>query len=1567
MASNFNSPLSGVPLTQSTSSAIDITKCIICQRRNKDEKVTTSEGGRTNVINAAEIRQDEVLKRLRSIIDPLVDFVYHCNNACYKNYTLKKSLLKLQREKSEAINNGDEEVTVNEPHLKKLRSDTIPRSDSVCPKNISYDVACVVCGHKKHAGVREKYRICESKRALIFLEAAMYFQDEVYTRTCDLEDESSVFGADVYYHKICLESYLVQFRRSSQESKITPKISTKEIMMEEVSHVIKQMLDDGYGVTLSEIRDYLNTKETGILIRNSEVKHFLLKFFGTTIKFSTPTQNNKSLIVYSSKLTTEEMTEKVRSLNVLKDAGRLVRNALKNTDFNLDQKIGDAQELKNSWNSTLIPQTVIDFLSEVLQVGRLSLMSKSRENGEILFDITDDGELDSDTNDENEEGLLKESSLFCRIMSIVQILYYNIHRGKKKTPMHLMTGHTVHEKCKSKSLITSLNKLGVSASYNQIMQARAKLAQYTIKSCSSGISLPSHFVPHHFTTGAMDNFDHEEATLTGLQGSHDTVMVLYQEKPKEVPEKKYSPEIVEMKFTKRVTSQLPCQSLRHFHKQSSPLMLPHHLRVSEDMLDANASEVAVKESVISMMKALHTHGGGDNTVTWGSVNAVISQSVPPLQQVGFLPILPYPITAYDSVYSAMKNFQSLLNHLHQSALPVACDEGVYHIAAEIQITSNEFPDIVLMMGSFHMTKVLLACIGKYLSGSGLENTLIENSVFGSKVVESVLKGSNYIRSLKGIFMLAEVVERLKWKMFLKDNINAPSQLATDTLEAIKEKNVERANCLFQELSNNSTILLQEMNDFSQLNMERSEMCRYLEGFLSLVLLLKNLIRADREGNWQLHLKTVQQLLPVFHVFDRINYLRWASLYLEQMRNLETQQPQVFENFMNGLFVFRRTKGKFNAVGLDMALEQTINRSQKSQGGIIGQTKRKDYVVEWQLIYHDILEIRNAFRTLINVAVVDYDLQIHHELVGKHSEELEASIKRMCSYIEARGNPYDTHSEIKLQNFTTHELVPRENAEKMLSFAEKGNELYLSFRNERFVSKSKPLSATIHKAKLPSFRTDNSHCMKHANKKQNSEAKNLARAQRLVDVAKERGMHMNEILTHDVLPMTSLLDNKGATMKPHKSDLMTTLVKKLDGDCHHTLNKELSTCLTVDVMSQIRKIPVKEFKTFGDLFAALIENMQSIHKEKNRTDYVFDSYLKTSIKNAERERRSTIEPITMTNISASTQLPVQMDRFWASAENKSMLQRALREYISDRALSQQGNTILSSEMCDNEAPLAVLSIKSGKCTEVMDENLMKLIEEADLRIIPHIMHALKEGYQQVIVASNDTDVLVLLLHFVKFFRENGLHALWLRKSSKECIPLHVLAQKLGSLCDVILSVHFLTGSDVTSKVGTKYSALKANPINFLLNFGRHIPADSDSFRLAENYLIQVLKLGSTSTTFDQLRLELLRHSNTASLLSLPPTSCSLNGHLKRSFFMVYTCASVLNSSASLSPENYGWSVDEEGTVLPDPCMNCIPERVLVTCACKKKCGRRCRCISNFVCCIDFCKCTELCENGEESDL
>ena len=47
---------------------------------------------------------------------------------------------------------------------------------------------------------------------------------------------------------------------------------------------------------------------------------------------------------------------------------------------------------------------------------------------------------------------------------------------------------------------------------------------------------------------------------------------------------------------------------------------------------------------------------------------------------------------------------------------------------------------------------------------------------------------------------------------------------------------------------------------------------------------------------------------------------------EQMRTISQDYPEIYDKFMNGLFAVKQKTGSFNAVVVDLKLEQTISRS-----------------------------------------------------------------------------------------------------------------------------------------------------------------------------------------------------------------------------------------------------------------------------------------------------------------------------------------------------------------------------------------------------------------------------------------------------------------------------------------------------------------------------------------------------------------------------------------------------------------------------------------------------------------
>ena len=106
-----------------------------------------------------------------------------------------------------------------------------------------------------------------------------------------------------------------------------------------------------------------------------------------------------------------------------------------------------------------------------------------------------------------------------------------------------------------------------------------------------------------------------------------------------------------------------------------------------------------------------------------------------MMRVGFLSVIPKPITERATVRHCLTNFQSVRRQLKQEYMAIWCDEGVFAPAADIYLEeTDKFKDMFLCLGSFHWTIVLLRCQGKLLRDSVPDDTLIECAVFGPSII-----------------------------------------------------------------------------------------------------------------------------------------------------------------------------------------------------------------------------------------------------------------------------------------------------------------------------------------------------------------------------------------------------------------------------------------------------------------------------------------------------------------------------------------------------------------------------------------------------------------------------------------------------------------------------------------------------------------------------------------------------------------------------------------------------------------------------------------------------------------
>lgn len=77
-------------------------------------------------------------------------------------------------------------------------------------------------------------------------------------------------------------------------------------------------------------------------------------------------------------------------------------------------------------------------------------------------------------------------------------------------------------------------------------------------------------------------------------------------------------------------------------------------------------------------------------------------------------------------------------------------------------------------------------------------------------------------------------------------------------------------------------------------------------YMDMIHIMKIFIKAERTGNWQMHLYAVKEMLPFFAATGHNLYLKSAYTYLQQMQTLEGDHPDIYLKFCEGYHVVRRS-------------------------------------------------------------------------------------------------------------------------------------------------------------------------------------------------------------------------------------------------------------------------------------------------------------------------------------------------------------------------------------------------------------------------------------------------------------------------------------------------------------------------------------------------------------------------------------------------------------------------------------------------------------------------------------
>ena len=190
--------------------------------------------------------------------------------------------------------------------------------------------------------------------------------------------------------------------------------------------------------------------------------------------------------------------------------------------------------------------------------------------------------------------------------------------------------------------------------------------------------------------------------------------------------------------------------------------------------------------------------------------------------------------------------------LHAKALQL---EGRNEIA-------NNF---VFRPGELHIVCNFQHAIGKYIENSGLDQSFIDCDIYGPVTVNQILKGKLMKKGMEAYMVLYLALNKICLKDFSKTfslksfcecfNILDTTETYDAEIEAVTTQLFEKK-------------FFQTYLDFK---IEVTGQAKFYLNFVKMYELLLLFMRATRQSLWELHLASLEAMIPYFFVHDLQNY------------------------------------------------------------------------------------------------------------------------------------------------------------------------------------------------------------------------------------------------------------------------------------------------------------------------------------------------------------------------------------------------------------------------------------------------------------------------------------------------------------------------------------------------------------------------------------------------------------------------------------------------------------------------------------------------------------------------
>lgn len=368
---------------------------------------------------------------------------------------------------------------------------------------------------------------------------------------------------------------------------------------------------------------------------------------------------------------------------------------------------------------------------------------------------------------------------------------------------------------------------------------------------------------------------------------------------------------------------------------------------------------------------------------------------------------------------------------------IAFDQPLYTIAKQIQWNwpqSYGEDKLLCMFGGLHIEKAALDMLGDILQGSGWTELLVQANIALSGTAESFLKAAHITKTRHahqvtscGLYMLLEEAYQ-QYGLTIQDG---EQQLSLE-----EWCNKRSADC---------------------------PQFKFWHLVLNLELCIFIFIRSVRQGNFQLYVDSLTNLIPWFFVLDHTNYARWLPVHIRDMLNLPSMLPDVATAFDDGNFVVYKTRRSLSAVAIDQAHEQN-NKVVKDDGGAVGLTENASALLRWMVAGPEVSTVIQSFEGSLNSQIEQLH---HHEQNRSIQVTFVKQVKAFASVTKEMGNPF-TELSSDLYAIDTKDVADDKVVESLYQLENIGNQMYNEYVQDRLIERTTSIFAPIKRNRLPLF-------------------------------------------------------------------------------------------------------------------------------------------------------------------------------------------------------------------------------------------------------------------------------------------------------------------------------------------------------------------------------------------------------------------------------------------------------------------------------------------------------------------